>query len=252
MINLDTFHQQRHFYFDLYKHFLLYRDNNKVKNFLLKSNPLYPSDNKQKKIPKVLHYVWFGKKMYPELVKKCIHSWQNQEGFTIKLWNEDNFPIHLYPFAEQAYREKKWAMVSDVARLHALYYEGGIYLDTDMELINPLFPLLDYDAFGCVESKRLLSIGLAGSRPLQSWVGKVLSWYKITPFRPYYHKIANTRIISRMTELHYGVKLSGNPFRLKDGMYFLPYDYFLPRRDSNGEFIITDNTIAIHHGTGLW
>ena len=77
-------------------------------------------------IPKTIHYCWFGGNHYPDIVKRCMESWQNQEGFFIKLWNEDNFPVELYPFAEQALQQKKWAMVSDVARLHALYYEGGI------------------------------------------------------------------------------------------------------------------------------
>lgn len=194
--------------------------------------------------------VWGGR--YPDIVKRCIDSWHTQNGFTLKLWNEENFPIELYPFAQQAFQQKKWAMVSDVARLHALYYEGGIYLDTDMELIKPLEPLLNYQCFGCVEAKRLISIGLAGAKPCHPWIGKVLSWYKVTPFRDGYRTIANTRICSRMTELHYKVKLNGQSFELNDGMYFFPYDYFLPRRDNKGKFIITDNTIAIHHGTGLW
>ncbi|MFC0322754.1 glycosyltransferase family 32 protein [Gallibacterium melopsittaci] len=259
MVNLDTFHQQRKFYFDLYRHFLRCRKSEQVEQLLKPLSYLQASDFnheiksfEQEQIPKVLHYCWFGKGIYPDLVKYCMDSWHTQNGFRIKLWNEDNFPIDLYPFAKEALRQKKWAMVSDVARLHALYYEGGIYLDTDMELIKPLEPLLNCQAFGCVESKRLISIGLVGARVFHPWIGKALSWYKLTPFRDIYHIIANTRIISRMTELHYGVKLNGQPFRLNDGMYFFPYDSFLPRKNDKGEFIITDNTIAIHHGTGLW
>ncbi len=248
MINFDTFHQQRKFYFDLYRHFILCRNDLDVRKILAVSN----EEKEQTTIPPVIHYSWFGTNQYPDIVKRCIDSWQNETGFTFKLWNEDNFPIDDYIFSKQAFEQKKWAMVADVARLHALYHEGGIYLDTDMQLIKPLAPLLNYQAFGCVEAKRLISIGLAGAKPFHPWIGKALSWYKITPFRDCYRIIASTRIYSRMTELHYGIKLNGQPFELNDGMYFFPYDYFLPRRDEKGKFIITDNTIAIHHGTGLW
>ncbi|OBW91824.1 hypothetical protein QV01_06555 [Gallibacterium genomosp. 3] len=149
-------------------------------------------------------------------------------------------------------------MVSDVARLHAIYYEGGIYLDTDMELIKSLEPLLDYQAFGYIEAKRLLAISLFGAQPLHAWIGKVLSWYKTTPFRDCYGTIANTRIISRMTELHYHLHLAkvaedgNNILQLNDNMCFLPRDYFWPKRDEQGQYIIGENTISIHHSTGLW
>ncbi|MEH8045339.1 glycosyltransferase family 32 protein [Gallibacterium anatis] len=246
----DNFIQQSQFYFDLYRHFLLCRDDKSVKQILL--NTQSEQVPKLENIPRVLHYCWFGGNHYPDIVKRCMESWQNQEGFFIKLWNEDNFPVELYPFAEQALQQKKWAMVSDVARLHALYYEGGVYLDTDMELIKSLSPLLKLNAFACIESKRLVSIGLAGAKPFHPCIGKVLSWYKLPPFRPCYGIIANTRIISRMIELHYRIKLDGHPFKLRDGMQFYSYDYFLPRRNVSGEFILTENTIAIHHGTGLW
>lgn len=90
-------------------------------------------------IPKIIHYCWFGKSPLPKLAKECIKSWQKYcPDFIIKEWNETNSPIHLFPFAEQALKAKKWAFVSDIIRLYALYTEGGIYMDMDVEVDWPI------------------------------------------------------------------------------------------------------------------
>lgn len=173
--------------------------------------------------------------------------------YQLKLWNEDNFPIEQYPFAQQAYEQRKWAFVSDVARLHALYYEGGIYLDTDMEIIKSIEPLFNYQAFAHIERSRLLSIGFAGSIPFHPWFERQLSWYKLIPLRTCYNILANTRVISRLTDLHYLIRLNQlKEFNLKDNMHFLPRECFQPTRNSDGSYQITDKTFAIHHGTGMW
>lgn len=88
-------------------------------------------------IPKIIHYCWFGRGKKPHLIRKCIKSWRRvMPDYEIKEWNEDNFDINCIPFVKQAYEEKKWAFVADVCRFHACYTEGGIYLDTDVEVFR--------------------------------------------------------------------------------------------------------------------
>ena len=84
-------------------------------------------------IPKVIHYCWFGRGEKSELIKKCMASWSRVlPEYTLKEWNEDNFDIASVPFVKEAYEHRKWAFVSDYVRLHALYHDGGVYMDTDV------------------------------------------------------------------------------------------------------------------------
>ena len=95
-------------------------------------------------IPKKIHYIWFGKGEKNERVQKCLESWHKYlPDYEIIEWNEDNFDINFNDFTKQAYDNKKWAYVSDVARFWILYNEGGIYMDTDVEVYKPLDEFLD-------------------------------------------------------------------------------------------------------------
>ena len=103
-------------------------------------------------IPKKIHYCWFGKQPLPRFAKKCISTWQKYlPDYEIKEWNETNFNVELFPYAKEAYDSHKYAFVSDVARLYALYNEGGIYLDTDIEVCKSFDDLLEKNAFLAIE-----------------------------------------------------------------------------------------------------
>lgn len=104
-------------------------------------------------IPKVIHYCWFGGKPIPNDVKKCINSWKKKcPDYEIKCWNESNFDVNAHPFTKAAYEAKAWAFVSDYARLKVVYDHGGIYLDTDVELLKNLDFLLKYDFYIGIET----------------------------------------------------------------------------------------------------
>ena len=104
-------------------------------------------------IPKVIHYCWFGRGQMPELALKCIESWKKfLPDYEIKEWNEDNFDLDSYPYTREAYDKRKYAFVTDVVRLHALYNEGGIYMDTDVEVLKPLYSFLHHTAFSGFEN----------------------------------------------------------------------------------------------------
>ena len=99
-------------------------------------------------IPKIIHYCWFGKGEMPELAKKCIESWiKYLPEYEMRLWNEDTFDLDMYPYAREAYENRKFAFVTDVVRLWALEKYGGIYMDTDVEILKPLDDLLMLPAF---------------------------------------------------------------------------------------------------------
>ena len=103
-------------------------------------------------IPKILHYCWFGHGLMPQSQSDFIHHWQKlMPDWQVIRWDESNFPVDFCPYTIEAYRQKKWAFVSDVARLKALYEQGGIYMDTDVELFSSLEPYLDNHLFSAVE-----------------------------------------------------------------------------------------------------
>ena len=112
-------------------------------------------------IPRTIHYCWFGPEPLPKRVKKCIRSWEKLcPDYQIVRWNEQNFDIHYNQFTKDAYEAGKWAFVSDVARLYIIYHHGGIYLDTDVELLKPLDSFLAQKAFMGVEYNGLIATGL--------------------------------------------------------------------------------------------
>lgn len=115
-------------------------------------------------IPKVIHYCWFGNNPKNDEITKCIESWKKTcPDFEIKEWNEINFPFETFPFASRMYNEKKWAFVSDYARLHVLESEGGFYLDTDMLLLSSLSPLAEKKCVLGEESIGMISAGMIGA-----------------------------------------------------------------------------------------
>ena len=102
-------------------------------------------------IPKVIHYCWFGRNPLPPFAVKCIESWKKfLPGYEIKEWNEDNFDVNIIPYTQEAYEARKYAFVSDYARFYILYHHGGIYFDTDVEVIKSIDDIIERGAFmGC-------------------------------------------------------------------------------------------------------
>ena len=112
-------------------------------------------------IPKVIHYCWFGDKELPKLAKKCIKSWNKYcPDYKIVCWTEDNFDVTCNRYVHEAYKAKKWAFVSDYVRLKVVYDNGGIYLDTDVELIKPIDDLIENSGFMGFDEKGIIATGL--------------------------------------------------------------------------------------------
>ena len=137
----------------------------------------------EQKIPKIIHYCWFGENPKPQLVLKCIESWKRFcPDYELIEWNESNFDIHSHVFVEEAYREKKWAFVSDFVRASVLLQYGGIYLDTDMELIRPLDPLLQHCLFAGFEANDTIGSAIFGCEAENETIRKYYEYYQSKSF----------------------------------------------------------------------
>ena len=210
------------------------------------------------KIPKIIHYCWFGKGVMPELVERCIASWKkHMPDWEYRLWTEDNFEISKAPqYVQEAYEAKKYAFVSDYGRLWALEREGGVYLDTDVEVLRSFEPLLHDTAFlGLEESKALLpGTCVMGCMADCQWVRDMLSIYDNARFISEDGTMDLTTNVQRMGEcmiiggLQHKRQLQYLP---QWGLRIYTHDYFSPIT-STRVMRKTKNTYSIHHFAGSW
>ena len=206
-------------------------------------------------IPKIIHYCWFGKGQMPHLAEKCIKSWEKYcPDYKIVCINEENFDINQNRYAREAYRAGKWAFVSDYARLKVLYDEGGIYFDTDVELIKPIDKLIENCGYMGFDDNGVVSTGLGfACEKGNELVGKLLEDYEdisfILPDGTYDITPCPSRNTKTMIEL--GMDISNqNQFFM--GIQMLPEDYLCPVKYYTGKKKITSNTYSIHHFCASW
>ena len=205
-------------------------------------------------IPKKIHYCWFGGNPLPDDALRCIESWKKFcPDYEIKEWNESNFDLDCCPYVREAYDSRKFAFVSDVARLYALYTEGGIYMDTDVEVLKSLDDFLKYDGVSGFESSTQIATGLMASRDLHPLVKEWLDEYKGIHFEREDGSLDLTTNVTRITNscLRYGFVPDGTLQTVRDFTFF-PSEYFCPKDCSTGKINITENTVAIHHFAGSW
>lgn len=206
-------------------------------------------------IPKIIHHCWFGRAEMPELAQKCIASWhQYMPDWEYRLWNEDNFDINQNAYAKEAYEARKYAFVSDLVRLWALEREGGIYLDTDVEVFKPFDDMLGYKAFAGFEGSKHLPVGtcVMASEAHGEWVSEQLAAYHGRHFVKHdgsFDLTTNVQFITaKMCEN--GFAPNGKEQDYKD-LHVFPVEYFSPR-NTMGEYIRTENTYCDHLGLGSW
>lgn len=206
-------------------------------------------------IPKIIHYCWFGRGEMPELVQKCIESWHKyMPDWEYKLWNEDNFDVNSTPYTKEAYESKKYAFVSDYVRLWVLGNEGGVYLDTDVEVFKPLDDLLELSAFGGFEGSKYLPLCtcIMASEPNGFWVKEMLDAYKNRHFVKEDGSCDMTTNVQFITSIiqKKGFVQNGVEQDYKD-LHVFPVEYFCPRQ-TTGEYLKTENTYCDHLGMGSW
>ena len=205
-------------------------------------------------IPKKIHYCWFGGNPLPELAVKCIESWKKHcPDYEIIEWNENNFDINCCDYVKEAYDAKKWAFVSDVARLYALVNHGGIYMDTDVEVLKSLDDILDYEAVSGFESEKCIPTGLMACEKNQQLFFELLHEYDNIHFLKKDGSLDLTTNVTRITKtcLKYGLKLN-NSFQIINGFALFPNDYFCPKDYASKKINLTKNTYTIHHFDASW
>lgn len=227
-------------------------------------------------IPKVIHYCWFGGNPLPESAKKCIASWgEYLPDYEIKEWNESNFDVNSIKYTREAYRLKKYAFVSDYARMWILYNYGGLYFDTDVELIKPIDDIVARGNFmgreaadnklsghdggaaikGCGSlNESTINPGLGlGVAPGLGLYKKVVDWYQAHHFATWDGKftativdiVSNILAEDKLQELEGGIEYGSE-------IYIYPPEYFCPKNYFTGEMHITENTRSIHHYAATW
>lgn len=210
-------------------------------------------------IPKIIHYCWFGGNPLPDMAKKCIASWKKYcPDYEIKEWNESNFDIKICEYTREASESKKWAFVSDYARFWILYKYGGLYFDTDVELIRPIDDLVAKGSFMGLEksmhgeASANPGLGLAAAPGLGLYK-EFLDSYKNRHFIRCDGSLDTTTIVTYTTDV-----LKGEGWTESDsiqnikGITIYPSDYFCPLDYVTGNLTVTENTRSIHHYMASW
>ena len=206
-------------------------------------------------IPKIIHYCWFGRGKMPDLALKCIKSWEKHlPDYKLAEWNEDSFEITSNLYVKQAYESRKYAFVSDYVRLYALYTEGGIYMDTDVEVLKSLDEFLIHPAFSGFEGINYVPTGLMAAQKGSIWIKELLEHYDNILFildDGSFDMTTNTKTITDYM-LTKGLLLNDMCQEVSDLVVMYPHDYFCPKDHTTGIIKLTSRTVCIHHFAMSW
>ena len=213
-------------------------------------------------IPKVIHYCWFGRNPLPKEYQRYVESWrQFLPDYEIKEWTEDNYDVNCIPFSAEAYSVGKYAYVSDYARLKIIYENGGVYFDTDVEVIKSMDDILEKGAFMAFEkhesdpdNRHLVAVGLGfACEPHNPIIKEIMDYYENV------HYIMNDGSVKQIPTVYittdvlkkHGLVVSSHPLEL-EGITIYPWEYFCPMEYLSNKIEITENTRTIHHYSATW
>ena len=222
-------------------------------------------------IPKVIHYCWFGGKPLPSLAKKCIKSWEMYfPGYEIKRWDESNFDVNSIPYTKEAYAVGKYAFVSDYARFKILYEYGGLYFDTDVQVIRSLDDILAKGAFmGCQNRSESqnepyvlgvnpgLGLGVApglglGTTKQNKFYKEIIDFYNTIHFIESDGGFNQRTVVDYTTEILVKHGLRNTPeIQQVAGIWIYPWDYFCPMSPTL-VLNLTENSRTIHLFNASW
>lgn len=214
-------------------------------------------------IPKIIHYCWFGGTPIPTEYQAYIATWRKfLPDYEIKEWNETNFDVNCIPFIQEAYKVKKFAYVSDYARLKILYENGGVYFDTDVEVICNMDNLMAKGPWMGVEKHTSTSniddqvnVGLGFAvEPHNPILKEVMSFYENTHYIFPDGHMEQIPIVPVVTDVlrKYGMPAHINLPTEVDGITIYPWDYFCPIEFMSSKLELTQNTFTIHHYSATW
>lgn len=206
-------------------------------------------------IPKIIHYCWFGDKPKDKLSLKCIESWKKYcPDYEIKEWNESNYDVTKNQYMYEAYQTKKWGFVPDFARLDIIYNEGGIYLDTDVEILKPIDEILNNKMFCCPETSGKIALGLGfGAVKHNKNIKKLMEMYEQLKFVADDGK-SNCTPAPELQDVYFkkiGYK-EQNKKQIINDITIYPCEYMCPENCETGKIKITSNTMTHHHYNATW
>jgi hypothetical protein len=207
-------------------------------------------------IPKIIHYCWFGEMAMPDSARNYIEGWLKKcPDFEFVKWDETNFDVNQSIYTREAYEKQKWAFISDYVRIYAIYTLGGIYMDTDIELLKPLNRFLSHSAFSGFEDDTTISTGIIGGCAKAKWIELIFNYYQNRKFLQPDGQMdltTNVQTITRITVENYGMKLNNTYQELRDGLVVYPKDYFCPKSYKTGIVELSANSHCIHHFDSSW
>ena len=202
-------------------------------------------------IPKIIHYCWFGGNPLPKSAEKCIASWKKYcPDYEIRRWDESNFDMNCNSYCASMLDKKRWAFLSDYARLKIVYDQGGVYLDTDVELVRSLDPLVEQGAYMGFENTDQVATGLGFAAPAgHAFLAENMAYYEtLTEDQPLR---ACPQITTELLERH-GLVRDRHLLQQVAGVILYPEDYLCPKDERSGLTHCTQNTYSIHHFDASW
>lgn len=202
-------------------------------------------------IPKIIHYCWFGGNEKPKLAKKCIESWKKFcPDYEIVEWNKQNFDVNMNAYTKMCYENKKFAFLTDYVRLFVVEKYGGIYFDTDVEVLCSFDDMLDNEAFFGFENSEYINTGVGfGAEKSNILVIQMLEEYaKLLDGK---HGVISCPELNTKALVKYGLRCDGTKQQLEHGAVY-PIDYFNPYDDTTGRIQKTKNTHSVHWFAKSW
>lgn len=214
-------------------------------------------------IPKILHLCWLSGNPYPTKIAKCIASWKKYlPDYEIMIWDTKRFNLEDSLWVKQAFENKKYAFAADYIRFYALYHHGGIYLDSDVEVLKSFDDLLHLPYFMGAEKAGTIEAAILGAEKGERWVKDCLDYYTNRPFIKQDGSMDIRKLPEIMVEeiqkkmpMHY---LSDTNLKeiekldFKKEVIVMPDEYFSPKVFDSREVLITPNTYTIHHYQNSW
>ena len=205
-------------------------------------------------IPKIVHYCWFGPKQIPENEQMYIEKWKEMlPDYRFILWNENNFDIKSNQYAFEAYKNKKFAFVADYVRIKVLIEMGGIYMDTDVELLKGFSPFLKDKAFIGFENRTMVGTGIIGSEPGNLVLLEMMNYYNSHSFideNGIMDTTTNVKILNKIL-VEKGLDPQNKEQRIEE-FHIYDRNIFCPKKINENSFNVTDCTVSIHHFDASW